>query len=550
MKKVSRRSFLKAAGLSAAISAAAGLLAGCGAASSSASGSAASASSGAAASADAVNIGSTGSLSTLNPLMVDATWINMYASMLQYNPLVVLDDSGTFQGLLADSITTTDNITYTIHIDDKAAWSDGTPVSAEDLRFTMWALTSSKVANITMALSALVGTEDTGYRAEGTNEIEGVKVVDDKTVTFTFKYAMNENVFKTGYAQYIYTVPSHKLKDVAEDALSTYEWFSAPDVVSGPYICTAKDNDHYVSYKANTSYWKGTPKIANLNIKIVEGAQLLSGLQSGEIDVVPPLLGTINQDDYSTVLALKNVTASYGSRYAVESLFINCKAIPEKEIRQALLCGLDRQTIVDGLLGGEADLCDGFAVPAGPYDRGLTPTAFDAAKAQQLVAAAKANGWDSTKTYNLYLNNGEETLINAATVAQTYWQAAGINVKLNTVDLSTLMTMCTEGSGDLYGVQYTYPPADPSWDINWVLPYWCFYESDALTENVGKLTTAADETAYGDALAAIDKDVQENVPFIDLYVNGPLGAVSNRISGAQATMYGCLLNVETWTIGA
>jgi peptide/nickel transport system substrate-binding protein len=538
MMKITRRSFLKAAGLTAAAAAAPGLLAGCGAKSS--------------ASADnTVNIGSTGSLSTLNPLMVDATWINMYAAMLQYNPLVVLDDKGTFQGLLADSITTDDNLTYTIHIDDKAKWSDGQPVSAEDLRFTMWALTSSKVANITMMLTALVGTDDsTGYRAEGVDDIEGVKVVDDKTVTFTFKYEMNSNVFQTGYAQYIYPVPAHKLKDVAEDQLASYDWFSAPDVVSGPYICTEKDNDHYVSYKANDAYWRGAPKIPYLNIKIVEGAQLLSGLQSGEIDVVPPLLGTINQDDYDTVLSLQNVTAAYGSRYAVESLFINCNTIPELEIRQALLCGLDRQAIISGLLNGEGDLCDGFAVPAGPYYRDVTPTAFDAAKAKQLVDAAKAAGWDATKTYNLYLNSGEETLVNAATVAQTYWQAAGINVKLNTVDLSTLMTMCSEGSGDLYGVQYTYPPADPSWDIQWVLPSWCFYASDALTENVAKLTAAADDNAYADALKAIDQEVQENVPFIDLYVNGPLGAVSSRVSGAQATMYGCLYNVETWSINA
>ena len=501
------------------------------------------------ASADVVNIGSTGSLSTLNPLMVDATWINMYAAMLQFNPLVVMNEDGLFDAMLADRIETEDNLTYTIHIDDAATWSDGQPVTADDLAFTLWALSSSKVANLTMYLGAVVGTDDeTGFRPDGADTLEGVQVLDEKTLTIQFKYEMNVNVFKTGYAQYIYPVPRHVLESVDEGELSTSEWFSAPTVVSGPYICTEKDNDHYVSYKANENYWRGAPKIPSLNIKIVEGAQLLSGLKSGEIDVVPPLLGTINQDDYDTVLALDNVNAAYGNRYAVEALFINCNRIPEKEIRQALLCGLDRGTIINGLLGGEADVCDGFAVPAGPYDRGLEATAFDAGKAADLVAAATANGWDPSTTYELYMNSGDTLLTQAAAIAQQYWAAAGINVNLNTVDLSTLMTMCVEGSGDLYGVQYTYPPVDPSWDIQWVLPYWCFYTSDVVDENVAKLSFAMDEAEYGDALYAIDQDVQENVPFINLYVNGPLGAVSKRVKGVTAGMYGCLNNVETWEI--
>ena len=50
------------------------------------------------------------------------------------------------------------------------------------------------------------------------------------------------------------------------------------------------DVDHYISYKANENYWKGAPKIAKLNIKIVSGSQLYAGLQSGEIDITQPTM--------------------------------------------------------------------------------------------------------------------------------------------------------------------------------------------------------------------------------------------------------------------
>ncbi len=548
MKKISRRSFLKVTGLVTATSVGAGLLSACGATSSSTASSSEDSTS--TSTNNVVNIGATATFGSINPLMIDATWINMYAMTLLFNPLVALNDEADFEYMLLDSVETEDNLVYTMHINDAATWSDGTPITSADIKYTMNMLTSSVLANTTMMLSNLVGTDDaSGYRPDGVDDVEGVEIIDDKTFTFTFKLPINKTSFQTSYAMYIFPVPAHVLAEVAEAELATYAWFNAPTVVSGPYFCTAFDANLYATFSANENYWMGTPKIENLNIKIVAGAQLLSGLQSGEIDVVPPLLGVINQSDYESVLALDNVTASYGDAYAVENIFINCNVIPEKEIRQALLYSLDRTTIVDGLLDGAADLCDGFAVPAGPYDMGLEPITFDAAKAAELVATATANGWDPSTTYTLYLHNGEETLINAATIAQSYWQAAGINVNLTPVDLSTLMTMCVNGEGDMYGVQYTYPPMDPAQvDISWVLDYWCFYESDVIPAALEAIWACNDAETYAEELYKIDQDVQENVPLLVLYVNGPLGAVSNRIANATVDMYGCLNNVHEWSI--
>ena len=545
MKKITRRNFIRALGLTATTAATAYLMAGCGKQEQSGT----EGSQNTNAKPGVVNIGSTSSLTSLNPLLVDGSWMNIYACSLQFRPLAAMQDNEGFVGALADSIRTEDNLTYTIHIDDRATWSDGVPVTADDLVYTMWALSSAKVGNLTLTLTNIEGVDPKlGYRAEGVDSLEGVQKVDDKTVTFKLRTPMSYNVFMTGFAQYILPVPSHKLSQIPEDQLSTSTWFNAPDVVSGPYICTGKDNDHYVTYKANEAYWLGAPQIPLLNIKVVDSAQLLSGLKSGEIDVVPPLLGTISQEDYDTILSLPDVVASYGQRYAVEALFINCERIPNKKIRQALLCSLDRTSLIDGLLNGEADQYDGFAVPAGPYNRGMEATAFDPARAATLVEEAKAEGWDSSTVYDLYLNSGDSLLVQACTVAQQFWSAAGLNVNLNTVDLSTLLGLCVEGKTDLCGVQYTYPPTDPSWDILWLLPSWCRYESDVVTQETDAMWNAENDTAYADALEKIDADMKENVPFINLYINGPLGAVAKRVQGAEALMYGCLNNVESWKL--
>ena len=496
-----------------------------------------------------VNIGCTSSISSLNPALMDSTWATMYAVSMEFMPLVALNQHAEFEYRLADEITTEDNLHYTVHINEDATWSDGKPVTAQDLLFTMTKLASPIIANPNMMLSALAGTDDeTGYLTESSDTIEGVQVVDEKTVEFTFKYALNMISFMNGYAQYIFVMPQHVLGEVSDEEFSSYDWFNAPTVVDGPYMATGYDANHFVTYTANTSYWQGAPSIPNANIRIVDGANLYAGLQSGEIDIVPPLLGTIDLEDYEGVQALENVTATYGDAYSVENVFINTEVVDNQNIRQALLMALDRQTIVDNLFAGEADIADGFAVPAGPYWSDLTPTAYDAEGAKALVDAAIAEGWDPSTEYTIFINGGETVLANVIALAQQNWAAVGINVEIQTVDLDTLMTKAGTEEAAMIAVQYTYPPVDPSWDIQWVLGDWCHALSDEVNDSLSVLWSTNDSDEYAAALLAIDTYVQENVPMIDLYVSGSLGAVSNRLQNATASMYGSLMNVHEWTI--
>lgn len=73
--------------------------------------------------------------------------------------------------------------------------------------------------------------------------------------------------FENSYARYLLTLPKHVIERYSEEELSTADWFNHPDVVSGPFIVTDFDVDHYISYEANKDYWKGAPKIDKLNIK-------------------------------------------------------------------------------------------------------------------------------------------------------------------------------------------------------------------------------------------------------------------------------------------
>ena len=189
-----------------------------------------------------VNVGVTDSLGGVNPFVIDQTEINKYAVGLMFLPLVELDKDLNFQGMLADSVTTEDNINFVVHIDDKATWSYGTPVTAADVEYTVRRLASPVVSNTTLMLYAFEGVGDDGFVEQNAESISGIQVIDDKTIQFTAKYPMALTTFENTYARYLHTMPKHIIEKFSEEELLTAEWFNKPDVVSGPYILTGFDN--------------------------------------------------------------------------------------------------------------------------------------------------------------------------------------------------------------------------------------------------------------------------------------------------------------------
>ncbi|MBO5056722.1 MAG: ABC transporter substrate-binding protein [Lachnospiraceae bacterium] len=496
-----------------------------------------------------VNIGVTDSLGGVNPLTIDQTWINKYAVGLQFLPLVDLDENLEFQPMLADSITTEDNQNFIVHINDAAVWSDGTPVTAEDVEYTFLRLASPVVGNPTMLLYAFEGVGDDGFVEEGATGVEGVKVIDEKTIQFTTKYPIALTTFENTYACYLHTLPKHVIEQFSEEELTTADWFNHPDVVSGPYRLTDYDVNHYITYTANTEYWKGAPRIDKLNFKIVDSSQVYSGLQSGEIDVTHHTMTAIPQEDYESIEALENVNVIYGSPITNQSVFIQTANITDAKVRQALVYAIDRNQILEQLMKGHGEVVDGFLSSASPfYDDSIVPLEYNPEKAKELLEEA---GWDGSQTLRFYVNSGDGTFVNAAQVMVAQWAAVGIKVEVQTVDLATLMTIAGTTDYDLFAVQYTYAPVDPYPDVSWLLGgegSWTGYGDDSVNEALEKTQTAGSTEEIKELYSIVDKKVQEDVPMFSAYIISAQGAVSKRLTGVNANVYGFFNNVQEWDI--
>lgn len=498
--------------------------------------------------ANIVNIGATDSLGTLNPLNMDWTFINVYATSLMFLPLMVFNNDATAEGMLAESVTTEDNITFHIKLKDDVVWSDGEPVTTDDVIFTILRMTSPEVANFNFGFYSFKGFDDNGLSPSGATEVEGMVKIDEKNMEFVAKSEMSLQTFINNVCTWICILPSHVLKDVPADQLLSYDWFNHPDVVNGPYILDDYDASHYISYSANSKYYLGEPKIEKLNIKIVAGSEILAGLKSGEIDFVQPSMCSVPIEDWSNIEALENVNTQYTDAVTDQMTLINTSKITDKRVRQAIVYSIDRETIVNQLLQGHGEIIDGFVCSLSPYyDSSKATIPYDPEKAKELLSDA---GWDGSQVINYYVSSSDSAMVKAAQIIEQYMETVGFQVEIHTVDFATLMSVGGTDDVDMFTVQYTITPNDYYGDIYGLVDRegsWTGgYLNDQLDAALQATQTTSDIKEIKKLYRTIDDIMIEDVPMFSLYFINNMGVVSKRLKNATPTVYGALKNVQNW----
>lgn len=503
-----------------------------------------------------INIAFTDTLGTINPLNMDLTFINLYATSMMFLPLATFNSDYDIDYLLADSITTDDNKTFNVKLKDNANWSDGEPITSDDVIWTVLKFTCPDVANPNFTFAPFEGfSDEDGTSPEGATEIAGFKKVDDKNFQIVCKNHMSLKTLLNNVGAWLCILPKHVLENTPDNQLLTSDWFNHPDVVSGPYFLDDYDAAHYISYHANENYFEGAPKIKKVNFRIMQPSELLAGLQSGEIDMVHPS-SAIPVDDRQAVEKLEGYKAVYTDNIINEMTFFNTSKIKDSRVRQAIVYAIDRQTIVDQLLDGKGEVTDGFICSASPYyDKNKKKLSYDPDKAKELLQEA---GWDGSQTIQYYVSSSDDTAVKAAQLVQQYLSAVGVKLNINTVDFATLMTMGNTGKGsddeiDMFSVQYTITPNDYWADEQTLVDKsgesWTGgYTNEKIHDALEKTQETTDEKELFDLYNTIEDQVIQDVPLFSMYFQSNLGVVSNRIQNAEPSYYGAFDNIQDWTI--
>ena len=501
---------------------------------------------------DIVNIAFTDSVGTVNPLNMDVTFITYYATSMMFLPLASFNDKYEPDYLLAESITTDDNQTFKVKLKDNAAWSDGQPVTSDDVIYTILKFTCPAVANPNFDFTPFKGFNDDGTSPEGATEIEGIHKTDDKNLEFICKDHMSLNTFLNNVATWVCILPKHAIENIPDDKLLTDSWFSHPDVVDGPYFLDDYDPAHYVSYHANENYFEGAPKIPKINFRIMQGSEILAGLKSGEIDMVHPSC-SIPVEDRDAVEKLEGFTTKYTDNIINEMTLFNTSKeyLSDPRVRQAIIYAIDRDTIVKQLLNGKGEVTDGFICSGSPfYNEGKTKLSYDPDKAKQLLEEA---GWDGSQTLQYYVSSSDSIAVKAAQLIQQYLQNVGVKIEINTVDFATLMTIGGTDEEDFFSVQYTITPNDYWADIKNLIDVQDFswsggYYNEKVDEDLAKTQETTDETELKSLYNEIEEQVIEDAPMFPMYFQSNLGVVSDRLKNATPSFYGAFDNIQDWSV--
>ncbi|MEU4252754.1 ABC transporter substrate-binding protein [Amycolatopsis sp. NPDC026612] len=297
---------------------------------------------------------------------------------------------------LAESWTpSADKLTWTFKIRSGVKWSDGKPVTAKDAAFTFTRMLSDENAR----------TANGNYVAN----FETVTAPDDTTLVVKTKTVqVNMNLLD------VPIVPQHIWEPVTDLKAPTTDDLKIAGVSDGPFQVTEYKPNEYVKLKANKDYWRGAPKIDELQLlqfKDTEAA--VNALKQGEVDVI----NRLNPNQYAALQGQQGITtnAAPGRRY--DELSINFgvtdnannpigdgnPVLKDLKVRKAITQAVDTQALVDKVLKGLGQVGGGIVPPlytAYHWDPSDTEKVkFDLAAANTtLDQAGYAKGPDGVRT--------------------------------------------------------------------------------------------------------------------------------------------------------
>ncbi|MFC7405635.1 ABC transporter substrate-binding protein [Georgenia alba] len=490
------------------------------------------------------------SFDPINQTDVGGQWANQFVLDTLLNQPEPLE----FTPELAEEFGTEDNQTFTFTLNPDATWSDGEPITAEDVVFTLNLIAhpeslTSRGANI----STLTGVDGaTGKLPDGETEIPGLVAVDEQTVQFETKAPVDPNYIYEMIGSTIPVLPEHHLADVPPADFGESEFAQLPDVTSGAYTYTSYTDDVSIEYAANEDYYRGAPQIPSIAMRIMPAANLAGDLQAGAIHMNSGGgIGNIPVQDMPTVEGLENVTTSIDPTIGFQTMMFNLQTVEDVNVRQAIAHAVNREQIVDQLLRGNGEIIDGPYTSQSPYlDEGLETTQYDPDRARELL---EETDFDENTTLRFVVPTGNAIREQSADIILQNLQDVGFTVEQSNFDFPTVQGMAQNGEFDLLLMGYTFnvdPDMSALYSSQGQYNY-MGYENPRVDELLDQGKAEPDPEARQEIYAELQRIWQEDMPILTTYSDHATSVVSNEleVGGAAPFWPGTLTDLPEWHFG-
>lgn len=279
----------------------------------------------------------------LNPLLVEG---NLRSTVMATRPVLLgayrLTPDFRYEPELLDGEAQTaggtgdDPLTVTWRIREEARWSDGTPVTADDLAFTHRTMLNENWDIETVQRS--------GY-----DQVTATEIIDDKTwrATFAIPFAAYRSMFETVLPAHV--LDGEDLNEVWNDGITDPATGDA--IGNGPYLFGGWERGRQLTLVRNDAFWGRPAHLEEITFRYADSPALLEQLGAGELDVYLPQqrLPPIHQRLRATPRI--DVQVAPGPVWEHLSFNVDNALLAKPYVREAIARGIDRQGIVDALLG-------------------------------------------------------------------------------------------------------------------------------------------------------------------------------------------------------
>jgi peptide/nickel transport system substrate-binding protein len=439
-----------------------------------------------------------------------------------------------------------DNKTLTFHLREDAVWTDGVPVTAEDVRFTF-----------TVQKNKEIGSPGLEFK----DFISDVEVVDPYTVRFHFTRVYPYQLMDANDG---HIVPAHAWGKVPFEKWRTTDF--EPIMVScGPFRLAAHNPNQTLILERNPTYWgKPRPYLDRLVFRVIpELSSQANQLMAGEIDLIhgiPPREAQRLRGDPDVEIV------EFPSRKWGFVAWNNRNALfADRRVRRALTLGVNRHAAVDAAYHGFAQLATGPVLSSmWAFNRNLPQLPY---APQQAAAGLAEAGWRRQAGDGLLFRDGRPFAFDLAYPATNTLRAElavliqadlarlGITVKplqmeftafvaaTETGEFDALLWVWEEGTRvDLTGVWSS--PSATAGSNNFIA-----YSNPEVDRLIAASREEPDYTRSKVIFDRIQEIIVDDQPVTFLYEAKEIVAINHRIRGADINAVGVFFNLEEWYWG-
>jgi len=433
-------------------------------------------------------------INSLDPSRAYCDTCQIYMTAV-YETLIGLDkDNKTLIPRLATKWeSNADQTEFTFHLDPKAKFADGSPVTSKDVKFS-W----ERLGGLKGAASYLVST------------IKTIDTPDDQTVKVTMS-TPNSAFLAQVNASYLGIVNSKVAQAQGATADATSDkaepWFLANSAGSGPFVLESYKSGNELRLKRNDNYWGTKANFTEVVLKETpQAVTQRQQLESGAVDIAMQISNDVAKGITSKDVVVTQVP-SFNYVYLALSPGAKGGEKLTPKVRQAIRLALDYKGLVDATVGGAGQpqpspIPNGFAGTAG-----LAAPAQDLAKAKQLLSDEGVTSLTLDATFPS-LNVYGVDFSTAMQKVQTDLKAVGITLQLNPVEISvwadkigkdgipvTMLYFAPDHTDSSQYVQYFGLLKDSQWQT-WAKTDVNQNETDLLTKAFGTQDATARAAIY------------------------------------------------------